>query len=590
MKKKIVKIKIMKKENRIFVIAAVAALAVDLLFRQDAANKISVGNTVLVLGVLVFVNLAAFWLGAERQKNEYAVTGIAGKLPLVSLEGRRLLFTGSMIVAWLIALIWSAVIVRQNYGDWQKYIGAATIGVGLMTLAVFLFIGVKHRKMTEDSILVLLMAALAMRIFYVVMTQAHIYQNDIGVLWSPLGGHLGYVRYLLDHQALPDFDPTTRHQFYQPPLHYIITALWVKLHTLFGIQIEAVDENLQVLSLFYSMASLGVLNKIGIRLKVSVWGRLAALSVIAFLPYDIMMSAAVNNDLLMTLLVLLCIYFTVKWYQESGIINILLMGITIGCAMMTKISGVLIAPGVAIIMLVKAWKGRREWKKYLGQFAVFGLAAFPLGLWYPLKCLLQYGVPLGYVPYMGTDSDQYIGMYTGLSRLFEVGDQLVELCLHWNNNAPYIDYNIPISLVKFAVFGEGSYYLVNETVKTIGTWMFWFTAVLLVVAALLCVYCFVGRRLAWVYKVSFAAMILVILGSYVKFCYMYPHVCTMHIRYVMVAVYLGVVGAGSVLDCSLGERKDTRLGKSVRGVVSVILLAFAVLSVLLNWNMEILLQ
>ncbi len=564
--------KIMKPENRIFVIAALAALAVDLLFQQDAVNKISVGNTLLILGVLVLVNLAAYWLG-----------------------GRRLLLMGSMITAWLIALIWSAVIVRQNYGEWAGYVGLATVGIGLVTLAVLLFIGikfigVKQSKMTEDTMLVLLLVALAMRIFYVVMTQAHIYQNDIGVLWSPLGGHLGYVRYLLDNQALPDFDPTTRHQFYQPPLHYVISALWVKLHTLFGIPIESVDENLQVLSLFYSMASLGVLNKIAIRLKISVGGRLAALCVIAFLPYDIMMSAAVNNDLLMTLLVLLCIYFTVEWYQEPGIANILLMGITIGCAMMTKISGVLIAPGVAVIMLVKAWKGRREWKKYVGQFAVFGLVAFPLGLWYPLKCLLQYGVPLGYVPYMGIDSSQYIGMYTGTRRFFEVGDQLTELCLHWENSAPYIDYNIPISLVKFAVFGEGSYYLVNETVKTIGTWMFWFTAVLLVAAALLCVYCFVGRRLAWVYKVSFAAMILVILGSYVKFCYMYPHVCTMHIRYVMVAVYLGVIGAGSVLDCSLGEGKDTRLRKSVRGVVSVILLAFAVLSVLLNWNMEILLQ
>lgn len=563
----------MKKENRIFVIAAVAAFAVDLLFQQDAVNKISVGNTVLVLGVLVLANLAA-----------------AGRLWAVSPEGRRLLFTGSLIVVWLLALIWSGGIVRQNYGGWTAYVGAATIGVGLMTLAVFLFVGVKHREMTEDSILVLLMTALAMRIFYVVMTQAHIYQNDIGVLWSSLGGHLGYVRYLIDNRALPDFDPTTRHQFYQPPLYYIITALWVKLHALMGIQIEATDENIQVLSLFYSMASLGVLNKIGIRLKISSWGRFVALGLIAFLPYDIMMSAAVNNDPLMVLLVLMCIYFTLKWYQESGVVNILLMGITIGCAMMTKISGVLIAPGVAIIMLVKAWKERREWKKYLGQFAVFGLAAFPLGLWYPLKCLLLYRMPLGYVPNMGTDSSQYIGMYTGARRLFEVGDQLVELCLHWDYYAPYIDYNIPISLVKFAVFGEGSYYLINDTVKALGTGMFWFSAAVLIVVAILCVVCLFRRNIAWLYKIFFATMILVIMGSYVKFCYMYPHVCTMHIRYVMVAVYLAFVSAGAALDHSSVENRNPIAGRKGRMVITAIVLAYAVLSVLLNWNMEILLQ
>ena len=576
-----------KKENRIFVIAALASLFVDILFQQDAVNKISVGNTMLVLGILVFVNLAAWRLQSGKQTD--GASGICRALA-VSPEDRRLLFTGSMLIVWLLTLIWSGGIVRQNYGDFKVYVGAATIGVGLVTLAVFLFAGYRYRNITEDSILVLMMAALAMRMFYVVMTQAHIYQNDIGVLWSPLGGHLGYVRYLLDNGALPDFDPTTRHQFYQPPLHYIITALWVKLHTLMGVRIEAADEKIQVLSLFYSMASMGVLNKIGIRLKISSRGRLVALSLIAFLPYDIMMSAAINNDLLMVLFMLLCIYFTVKWYQESGMVNILLMGICIGCAMMTKISGVLIAPGVAIIMLVKAWKGRHEWKKYLGQFAVFGLAAFPLGLWYPLKCLIQYRVPLGYVPNMGTDSSQFIGMYTGARRLFEVGDQLVELCLHWDHYAPYIDYNIPISLVKYAVFGEGAYYLVNDTVKAIGTWTFYFTAVLLIAVALLCVVCLIRRKLAWIYKISFAAMILMIMGSYVKFCYMYPHVCTMHIRYVMVAVYLAFVGAGAALDETTAADGHRIAGRKGRTMITVMILAYAILSVLLNWNMEILLQ
>ena len=571
---------IFKKENRIFVIAAVAALAVDLLFSQDAVNKISVENTVLVLGMLIIANLVAF-----RSGRRLLQTGRDLKQ-----ADRRLLQTGSMIVVWLLALIWSAVIVRQNYGALTGHIGAVTIGVGAVTLAVFSFIGHKHRQMTEDSILVLLMAALAMRIFYVVMTQAHIYQNDIGVLWSPLGGHLGYVRYLLDNHALPDFDPTTRHQFYQPPLHYIITALWVKLHTFFGVLVEAADENIQVLSLFYSMASLGILNKIGIRLKMSVWGRFAALSVIAFLPYDIMMSATLNNDLLMTLLVLLCIYFTIKWYQESGLVNILLMGITIGCAMMTKISGVLISPGVAIIMLVKAWNNKQQWKGYLGQFMMFGLAAFPLGLWYPLKCLFQYGVPLGYVPNMGTDSRQYIGIYTGARRILDIRNQLVELCMHWELSDPYIDYNIPVSLVKFAVFGEGSYYLLNKTVKGLGTGIFWLTAVIMMAVVGLCVVWLIKKNLSWTYKISIAVMVLVIMASYVKFCYMYPHVCTMHIRYVMVAVYLAVMAAASALDHSPDGKTDSVAWRRGRLVVSMIIFVYAVLSVLLNWNMEILLQ
>ncbi len=577
----------MKKENRIFVIAAVAALAVDLLVSQDAVYRLSVWDTVLILGLVTLVNLAAWRLNAVTKEG---CGKAAGKLPKVSQEDRRLILSGSLVVVWLLAMIWSATIVRQHYGEWTGSVGTVTACVGLVTLAVFLGVGFHNRKATEDSILLLLMAALAMRIFYVVMTQAHLYQNDTGTLLSPLGGHLGYVRHFLDNHALPDFDPTTRHQFYQPPLYHIIAAVWTKAHTLFGVPLEAADEKLQVLSLFFSISSLGVLNKIAIRLKISEWGRFVGLSLIAFFPYDIMMSGAVNNDLLMTLLMLLCIYFTLKWYQESGLVNIILMGVTIGLAMMTKISAALIAPGVAIIMLVKAWQQRKEWKKTLGQFAAFGLCAFPLGLWYPLKCLIQYGIPLGYVPNMGMDSSQFIGMYTGTSRLFTVGDQLTELCLHWDYTQPMIDYNIPISLVKYGVFGEAAYYLSNPVVKNLGTWMFWFVAAVLVGATILWVIFFFRRQFSRIYKISLAAMILVIMASYVKFCYMYPHVCTMNIRYVMVAVYLLFLGAGAGLSEAKLEASDTKGAKILRIATTVVVVSFALLSILLNWNMEILIR
>lgn len=578
----------MKKENRIFAVAAILVIMIDVLFAQDEVYKISPANTVVLLAAVLTANVAVICM--NKSKEIYS-----------------LVQSVSMVALLFLAMVWSTVFVRLHYVDSIPVIQMLTIGLGFVLLAFVAVWALRYRDVTEEGIFLLLMMGLMLRTYYVVMTQAHIYQNDTGTILSDLGGHLGYVRYIVGNHALPDFDPVTRHQFYQPPLYYVITAVWVRLHTMFGMSLERVDESIQLLSLFYSVVSLGYLNKIGLRLKISALGRFLGLGIAVFLPYGIMMSGSTNNDALMLMFMIMSVYYTVKWYQDSKLLDILWMGLTIGCAMMTKISGVLIAPGIACIMLYKAWKERQQWRKYLGWFAAFGAVAFPLGLWHPLKSLLVYGMPLGYVPNMGTDSSQYIGMYQGVERIFGVGDQLKELCLHWDVYAPYIDYNIPISLVKFSVFGEGVYHLCNEVVLMMGNWTFWFTVVIFGIMAVGNVIGFFQKNQAPIFRISLGIMIFVIMFSYINFCYMYPHVCTMHVRYVMAALYLGALGAGAAVsgfeeklqDCKLQDNKPQgnsklqgkkRLRVAVSVAVVVFICIYGVLSVLLNWNMEILLQ
>lgn len=403
-----------------------------------------------------------------------------------------------------------------------------------------------EKGFSEELILLILFGAFLMRLFYAVMVQAHIYQNDVGVLYPGNEGHLGYVYSFYSTWRMPKENPMEYYQYYQAPLFHIVSAVFVKLFVSIGFVMDEINELLQIVSVMYGTLTLLFVNKIGIRLKVPTWSRAAVMGIVSFMPWGIIQGAALNNDGLMVLFGVMALYFTLVWYEKPKYGTILLMAVCIGCSMMTKISGALAAPAMAVLMLHKAWKERKQWTSYLKQFLLFGAAAFPLGLWYPLRQFILYRMPPGYVPRIPETDMQFIGMYSKWQRFFDFGNAFESLSLRWDNTAA-VDYNIPISLVKFAAFGEGNYYQINQVLTVTGTILFWMTlAIFALMAAVFILWLFVGRQTT-VRKVFVTMVLAVSLYSYVKFNLAYPFVCTMHIRYIMLAVYFGFLVSGLFL-------------------------------------------
>lgn len=62
---------------------------------------------------------------------------------------------------------------------------------------------------------------------------------------------------------------------------------------------------------------------------------------------------------------------------------------------------------VFLVVLVRQLR-QRNWR-ILGQFGGFAVICFPLGLWYPVRNLVRFGVPLTYVQEMPENSVQYLG-------------------------------------------------------------------------------------------------------------------------------------------------------------------------------------
>ncbi len=548
--------------------AAILSFLTGLFFLHDSDYKLTIGRFILLAVGIMGYNLWLYFRKASWERR--------GPVVLCSIMG---IFT--------LAFIQAFCFLRTEPDRWENIIAGGTIGLFILLVIWCIFCTVCERGINENTITLLIFGSFLLRLFYVVLTQAHIVQNDLEALDEKSFGHLGYVYQIYTTGRLPSVNPVGHYQLYQPPLHYVICVLCMRLYSLFGIEFSSMNEILQMLPLFYTTVILVFIDKIGRQLEISLLGRCVAVGFAAFLPYSIFMGGAINNDTLTTLLMLLCVYFTVKWYQNPDLKGILIMAVCIGCAMMTKLSGAMLAPSMAIVMLWRAWKDRRQWRMYLKQFICFGLAAFPLGLWYSVLRWIQYRMPFGFVCSVPEEAAQFIGMYSN-RRFSDYAYAFESLSLRWDNLSD-VDYNIPVCLVKYSVFNELDYYRNNLAAYFLGTIMFWATLILFIlIAAALLVWLFM-KEYKSIHKVFLTGGVLVVMLAYVKFCYEYPHVCTMSVRYVMAAVYMGILVLGAAvagLQARL-KAKSASAGKIFSGLTGGVTALYMIISVLLMINLEV---
>lgn len=563
---------IMKRDNKLIVAAVVLPFLVGVFFDQTAAYKLSSMHFLVLTALIVTYNIVLFIQRADWERRKFVFQcSCMGFFTLVAVQG--------------ICLIRN----MEDFSDSQ--LTALGIGLAVLLITVLLVLLKSEKGVTENVIMLVIFAAFMLRIFYAGLTYALLYQNDITAFHPDCTGHLGYVYYMYRDGHLPDVDPTTQFEFYQPPLHYAISAIFLKIlefMRLLPAEREGVEEILQVLPMIYSMVTIVFIDKIGRQMKLSVEGRLVSVCLTGFLPYSVMTGAALNNDPLALLLMVMSIYFTFKWYDAPDMKGILIMALCIGGAMMTKLSSALIAPAMAVMMLHRAWKDRKRWAAYLKQFMGFGLVAFPLGLWHSLYNFFKYRMPIGYASPLGEDSRQYIGNYDKWDRFFDFDRAFEYLGVRMDYVEFFADYNIPVTLVKFATFGEGLYYQFSPLTQILGTGMFWVNAVLFILMAVaFVVWCFFrdGRAIQ---KTFIGVGALVSLFLYVKFCLKYTHVCTMHIRYIMCAVYLGCIAVAAAAS-GLQERiagKSEKGGLICKRIMTAAALLYAVAVIVLKAGME----
>ena len=120
---------------------------------------------------------------------------------------------------------------------------------------------------------------------------------------------------------------------------------------------------------------------------------LGAAGIVAFIPQFLFISSAVSNDSLITLLSTLALWQLARLVNrpaQQGLSSYVLLGITLGLAALTKLSGAALLGLSALVLVWLAWRQRDLRILLKGGLIAGGLAAAIAGWWY-LRNLRLYG-------------------------------------------------------------------------------------------------------------------------------------------------------------------------------------------------------
>ena len=234
------------------------------------------------------------------------------------------------------------VLVLLGAGQYRKAVhpGLWLMLGGCAILAGILWLTRKQAQNQRRRIsLFLIGSSFFLRIFYVCYTPITRRQHDVG-RFGDENNHAGYITYLLEHHRLPDFDPRDHWQFYHPPLHHAISAVWLWLsENVFGIGSEVAQESLQTLTLFYATAVIITAYRILRHFRLEGSALYFPLAVIAFHPSFILFSGSINNDVLSVAFLLGAVLWTLKWYEKQTWEGILKIALYMGLGMMISHRG-----------------------------------------------------------------------------------------------------------------------------------------------------------------------------------------------------------------------------------------------------------
>ena len=377
------------------------------------------------------------------------------------------------------------------------------------------------------------------------------------------GDHLDYIREIADNNRLPE---TNDLQFYHPPLHHFICAMFLKVVEIFTSDVEVQNTILQFVPLLEYILTMVVICKLLKTLHITGKYKVLIFILLILHPSHYMLSRNLNNDMLVTLLMYATIWRAFKWYQKSTVKNMILTGLLAGLAVMTKVSGGLVAIPILYLLIKrividykKSENKKTVIKKYFGQTVLLGMIALPIGLWYPIRNYIKFH-----------QSFFYVLNPTDVLTMDNVGDKSVwqRFGLDFSQNAIYFrgrtSYNLPLGVIQTSIMGElgGVYY---PEIVTMVLFMN-------MIAIAYSIYCFIKHMIAKALsrkhrtvKIALASFLIMNCISFVMVNIKLPYPCTMHFRYLLPSVFIAALFIKYQLDAV--RKKNKIVEKLLFGVI-----------------------
>ncbi|KAA3658290.1 MAG: hypothetical protein DWQ04_25535 [Chloroflexi bacterium] len=265
------------------------------------------------------------------------------------------------------------------------------------------------------------------------------------MVWIPVGegvdevAHFEFIRFVKEQHTLPvqptqPSEPISVWMGHHPPLYYMLNALFltgqntsspeqpfrpnphfvwaendgrngwnVMLHAgqdeFPGEGVIRAFFTVRLLGIFYGLISIFALFQATQNAFPTIsWLPFLATATIAFNPSFIYMSSTIHHDILLTMWFALGTWWMMHYLQHRTLYHALLAGILVGCAMLTKISGVVLGLGIGLVIVIYAYQ-KQNWRLFWRDSIISGgVAALIAGGWF-IRNRLLYGDFLGWNAY-----------------------------------------------------------------------------------------------------------------------------------------------------------------------------------------------
>lgn len=380
---------------------------------------------------------------------------------------------------------------------------------------------------------IILLLGAVLKLVYALSVPYSISPHDLGRVsdWvTPQRGHIGYIQYICQYGKLPEMSLTNPGAVYHPPFFHLIAALVCKIFFTATGDIVYTLEVIQVVNTLFACLATVYVYRILEHLSVADTPKIIVTVFFAFCPIFYILGTSINNDCLMTLLSIAAIDYTVIWAREQRMSTIVKIALCIGLAMFTKTSAATLAPAIAAVFLWTLWKKRAEWKKLLGQFAVFGVICVPLGLGWSVWNVLH-GMPAHYILRLPDSADQFVGKYSLWQRYgFPSREQIGAYRVDWTHPEQYC--NLWGQTILTMLFDEGILKIETALEIRMARLLWWTGAASCLLALWDTAAIAFDRTISVVHRIFFPVGYLVMMAGFVSFSYQYPHICTMNFRYI----------------------------------------------------------
>lgn len=381
--------------------------------------------------------------------------------------------------------------------------------------------------------------ALVSRLYYVSLINFWNFGHDVRI--NIFGGHSDYIKYLAEHNfVLPSFNPSTVWQFYHPPLHHYVCAIWYKITYSLG-GYDFAFESMQILTTFYSLLILFFVYKILKSLNFTDNETVYAYIFTAFLPSMTLLAGNLNNDILCFLFSTIAIWFVVEWNKDFSVKNTFCIALFCGLATITKLSGLLLIPSIFLLFLYKFLSKKFKKSFVIGNFSLFSLVYFPIACVWGIRNYLNWKIPFFYVNPSFSKGHEITNFFT--DRIFNITDNTFSYPFLLLAKNGYNDYNTFEYLLKSSVFSEYPFKL------NFLSYFFFYASIFLLIVLIACIiFMFFkkSKNLNAENKMFFGSLLFVIFASFIKFQYEYPVFCSQNFRYIVLTIIISIIACANV--------------------------------------------